>query len=265
VAAARGAVVLVLDARLERAVDRVEEVPAVALHVEAQEVAAEQPVEELFGPGQEPPHLAVRPGDVPEVGDEKVGAGPPQHARQEREVVVVDEDHARRVAELVEHRVGEGPVGRAVVRPVSMAEDRRHVRDVAERPERLVGEAVVVAALDVGREAHAAQAEGGALGGPAEAVARVGDVEVGGAAAVRDPGAAAGLDDGQHRRRQPARGLQRGDAPPLAAHVQDGGAVRDHDQPAAGEALADELDEALARIEGPRGRRRGIVEAGREW
>ena len=47
-------IVLAVDARLQEAVDRVEEVVAVELGVEAQNAAAEQPRQQLVAPGADP-------------------------------------------------------------------------------------------------------------------------------------------------------------------------------------------------------------------
>ena len=76
---------------------------------------------------------------------------------REREVVVLHEDDRVVGVDLLADRVGEPLVDRLVVLPVLAAEDRPGVGDVAERPEALVGEAVVVALLLLGREPDAAE------------------------------------------------------------------------------------------------------------
>ena len=68
---------LVVDPRLEVAVDRLEEVLDVVADLEAQEVVAEEAVEELVLPGQGAEGLRVRPGDVPELGHDQVGVAAP--------------------------------------------------------------------------------------------------------------------------------------------------------------------------------------------
>ena len=59
---------LPLDARLQRTVDRLEEIVAMGLDVEAEQVVAEQSVQQLLAPGEDPEGLAIGPRDVPELG-----------------------------------------------------------------------------------------------------------------------------------------------------------------------------------------------------
>ena len=63
---------LVVDARLDEAIDRLEKIVAVQLHVEAEQIAAEQAVEDLFLPRADAERFAMRPRDVPEVADDRI-------------------------------------------------------------------------------------------------------------------------------------------------------------------------------------------------
>ena len=89
---------LAVDARLEQAVDGVEEVVAVELRVEAEDAAAEQAVEQLGAPRADRERLGVGPRDVPERDDRRVGQALADHPRQQREVVVLHQhDRIRRL------------------------------------------------------------------------------------------------------------------------------------------------------------------------
>ena len=72
--AARHRKALVIDARLDQAIDRLEKIVAVQLHVKSEQVAAEQPVENLLLPRTDAERLAMRPRDMPEVADDRVRA-----------------------------------------------------------------------------------------------------------------------------------------------------------------------------------------------
>ena len=65
---------LVVDARLDEPIDRLEKIVAVQLHVKAEQVAAEQAVENLLLPRADAERFAVRPRDVPEVADDRIRA-----------------------------------------------------------------------------------------------------------------------------------------------------------------------------------------------
>ena len=112
-AAAPGGEVLVVDARLERAIDGVEEVVAVILDVKAQQIVAEQPVQDVLAPRADAERLAVRPRNVPELADRHVGPRLLDESRQQREVIVLHEHHRAIVADLFDHRIGEAAVDAA--------------------------------------------------------------------------------------------------------------------------------------------------------
>ena len=203
--AARDGEALRVDACLEGAVDRVEEVLAVIAQLEAEQVVAQQAVEQLLLPGEGPHDLAVRPGDVPELRDDQAGIALLEHPGEQPEVVVLDEDQGRPVARLLDHRVGEQGVDLAVRLPVAVIEGRPREGDVAQRPEPGVGHAEIVALLLGLRQPDPPQRVEGILRGDAEPPAVVGRPAVGVAGAVGHPGAAAGPQDRVERRRHPAR------------------------------------------------------------
>ena len=123
-AAARHGEAVHLDARLQGAVHRLQEVVAVVLDVESQQVVAEQAVEDFVLPGADAEDLAVGPGDVPELQHHQVRPGLLEHPRQQGEVVVLHEDHGRPARHFFEHGVGELAVDAAVVFPVGGVEAR---------------------------------------------------------------------------------------------------------------------------------------------
>ena len=151
---------LVVDARLDETIDGLEKIVAVQLHVKAEQVAAEQAVENLFLPRTDAERFAVRPRDVPEVADDRIGTLPLDDSGQQRKVIVLHEDDGRRAVDLFEHGVGELRVDARVLLPVGRVEDRPRVSDVTERPQRAVREAVVVALLFFMGQPDAAQRVG---------------------------------------------------------------------------------------------------------
>ena len=230
VLAARHRETLPVDARLERAVDRLQEVVAVVLGVEADQVGAEHAEQELALPRADPERLEVGPRDVPEDGDPRVGALGLDERRQRREVIVLDEHQGRLgVLDLVQHGVGELLVHLEVVRPVVGPEHRARVHDVAQRPQPLVREAGVVPLLLLLREPHPPERVARIVDRHADAAAAVHGLPVGVAAAVRDPDTAARAHHGIHRGHEPA-GRSLGVDLAAAPHVAHRLAVRHHDQ-----------------------------------
>ena len=64
--------VLEVDQSFQVPVDGVEEVLAVVAEVEAEQIVAQQAVEQFLLPRKRPERLAVRPGNMPELRDDKI-------------------------------------------------------------------------------------------------------------------------------------------------------------------------------------------------
>jgi hypothetical protein len=195
-----------IDARLDVAIDRVDEVVAVQARVKADDAAAEQPLQDLVAPGADAEALRVGPGDVPEREDCRARQAPPHQLWHQRKVVVLHEHDRILGVRLVADSVGELLIDLLVVRPVIGAEHRPCVRVVAQRPQPLVRKSEVVAALLLAREPDPAQRIGFLARRHAQPAVRVGGLAIGGAAAVRDPDARAGTHHRLQRRHQAARG-----------------------------------------------------------
>ena len=247
--AARHGEALVIDARLDEAIDSLEKIVAVQLHVKAEQIAAEQTVQDLFLPRADAERFPVRPRDVPEVADDGIGTPALDDSRQQREVIVLHEDDGRRALDLVEHGLGELRVDARILLPVRGVEDGPGVSDMAERPQRAVRKAVVVALLFFMGQPDAAQRVGRLVRRNAEASALVGGLVIPAAAAVRDPHAAGCAHDRIERGDESAR---RTNPPDTASGTLDTVvnvrlAVRDNDDANAAEALFEERDKTIAR------------------
>ena len=137
-----------VDARFDNAVDRLQEVGAVRLNVEAEEIGAQQPVHQFALPRTNPERLRIRPGNMPEDGHARVGPALLDHSRQQGKVIILHQhDRAADVLHLFQQGVRELAVHFLIMLPVAGAEQRARVGDVAKRPEPLVGEPVVIAFL----------------------------------------------------------------------------------------------------------------------
>ncbi len=119
------------------------EVLRVAMQLEADEVSAEQPAQNLIPPRHL--HIQLRRGerDVQEEADANVGAQFPQHLRNQLQLVVLNPDDGafgggRRCV------LGEPRVHRDVAVPPLTLKVRGRDPVVVERPQRGVGETLVV-------------------------------------------------------------------------------------------------------------------------
>ena len=127
-----------IDSGLDETVDGFDEVVAVELCVEAEDAAAEHSCQQLIPPWTDPESLEVGPGDMPEAEDGGPRKALADHPRQQREVVVLDENDGIVRFDFVAHGFGELAVHRDVLPPVLATEDGPGVSDMAQRPEAFV-------------------------------------------------------------------------------------------------------------------------------
>ncbi len=123
---------LAVDAGFEGAVYGIEKIIAMSLDVEADKIGSEQAVEKLALPGADPERFRIRPGNVPEDRDAGIGPRFFDHARDQCEMIILNEDDRIRLAgRFFEKSVGEAAVDVLVLIPILCAEVRARVGDVA--------------------------------------------------------------------------------------------------------------------------------------
>src|SRR5207249_4438285 len=99
-----------VDLQVHQIAAALQEVLPVGARVEADDVVRQNAPEDLlaYAGGQHAPGVRLRPGDVQEVVQERVGPRAAHEVRQRVEVIVVDHhDRLVRALELFHHRVGE--------------------------------------------------------------------------------------------------------------------------------------------------------------
>ena len=89
----------------------------------------------------------IWPGNMPERDDGGFRQPFANHLRQQREMIVLNQNHGIRPLGLLNDGLGKPLVDGAILVPVGFPEDRPDKGDMAERPQPLIGKAVVVAVL----------------------------------------------------------------------------------------------------------------------
>ena len=123
----------------------------IGVRVKADEVGAEETLEDLRPPREDAQHLGGGEGDVEEEADARVGELLPYELRHEEELIVMD-PHEVAVGIALHHRVGEALVHPLIGVPPLRGRGDAVEEVMKERPQHGVGEAVVVAAHLGGRE-----------------------------------------------------------------------------------------------------------------
>lgn len=164
------------------------------MHLESQEIGAEQTGQDLAAPGQLHEQFARGERDVQEEADVDVGAQFAQHLWDELELVVV---HPHRAAgrDVLGHGRGETHVDRAVRVPPRAVERGRADGVVIERPDRGVGEPEIELLVLLGADRHGLQSD---------AFVRRWWRLILGRAGPADPQSLAVLQDRGQRRNEPA-------------------------------------------------------------
>ena len=81
--------------RFDGAIDARQKIVAMRLDVEADQVGAQQPVNQIARPRADAEDFRIGPGNMPEDGDTRVRPRFLDHARQQREVIVLRENDRR--------------------------------------------------------------------------------------------------------------------------------------------------------------------------
>ena len=134
------------------------EVAGAAGELEADQVGAEQPLEDLAAPRQLAEELGGRERDVQVEADAQVGPQVAQHLRHQLQLVVLDPDGGALGGHLG-GLLGEAPVDRDVGVPPLAVELRLGHHVVVERPQGAVGEALVELLDLLGAQVHRDQLE----------------------------------------------------------------------------------------------------------
>ena len=193
-----------IDPGFHQAVGRIQEVVAVVLNVKPDQIAAQHPFQDFLLVGADRKDLRIGPGDVPEQGDGRIRAFLLDHLRQEREVIVLDEDERFVRRQLFEKALGEFFIDLPVHLPVGLPEDRPRVGDMTQRPQSLVGKPVVIPFLFLLGQPDPFEDVPLIPGRDPELVPGVDKPPIGVSAAVCHPGPSAGPHDGIDRRHHPA-------------------------------------------------------------
>src|SRR5260370_40612808 len=184
-----------IDARFHNPIGCLEEVIAVRLYVETNQVGAQESVHEFSLPRANAECLLVGPRNVPENCHPSIASSLFDKPGQQREMVVLHQnDRVKRTFHLFDDSVSELVVDSLVVFPIIGPEDRPGVRDVAERPKPLIGKPVVVAFLFLFGEPYPPQRVLRILWRHAQTIMLVNRFHVGITAALSDPGSIAGAE-----------------------------------------------------------------------
>ena len=104
------------------------------LGMEPEDAAAQKSIEQLRAPRADRESLRIRPGDVPESDDGRIGQLFANQPGQQGEVVVLHQDDGIGDLGLFDDGAGEFGVRFGVLFPVAGAKGRSDVGDVAKGP-----------------------------------------------------------------------------------------------------------------------------------
>ena len=152
--------VLVIDLAFHEAIHRVQKILAVIAGVKSQDVRRQHVQQHLALPRTHAEGLGVRPGDVPEQCNRRLGYFLADQLRQQREMEILDQNHRAVGVRFRRHHLGELGVHLFVGAPVAGAKRRPHVGQMAQRPQPFIGKSVVVALFLFFGEPHPAQGVG---------------------------------------------------------------------------------------------------------
>lgn len=127
-----------IDTSFHRAIDSLQEVLAMMLKMEPQQVIPQQTVQKLFPPRERVEYFAIWPWNVPELSNHKVRARVAKHARKQAEVVILNKDEGRFVLRFFQNCFGKALIHTPIGLPIFGSEQRTSECNVTQRPQAFV-------------------------------------------------------------------------------------------------------------------------------
>jgi hypothetical protein len=175
--------------------------------VEAEEIVAQQALEQFSPPGTGPVQLPGRPGDVPEVHNRQGRETLAEQGRAEGQVIILEPDNGVLSATLVRRDGREVRIHLLVMAPMEGIEHRTLQIEVTQGPQGAIGKARVKPCHLGLAQPHAPQRVLGVVRRHLHVILGVDSLAIGAATPPGDPGAVAGLHDRVESRGEAARRL----------------------------------------------------------
>ena len=126
-----------VDFGIQFVLDGEHEIPAIAFELKRHQIVRQQPGEDLAPPRTDAQPIGIRPRNVPEQRGARRRPPLAQPRRDQREMVVLDEDRRVVVRQFLVDRRSEPVVDGLVRGPVLAAKLRAHIDQMAQRPQTL--------------------------------------------------------------------------------------------------------------------------------
>ena len=175
--------------------------------MKSEQIVAQHSVEQFLLPGEAAQDFRIRPGYMPELGDDQIRVALLQHPRQQREVKILDEHEGRPMARFFEHGARKYLVHLPVRLPVLGTKGRPCKCDVTKRPQALIGEAVIITLFLLRAQPDAAETEARIIRRNKHVIVPVHGFAIGITASMCYPGSFASTHDGIEGHREAARRL----------------------------------------------------------
>ena len=196
-----------LDAGFKGLIHRLQKIIAMRLDMEADQIGAQQSVQEFPLPGADPEGFRVGPGNMPEDCDPRVGPLRFYEPGQQREMIILNQnERLLRIFDFLQHGLREFLIYTLVMFPVPGPKHGPCMSDMTERPNSLVREPQIVSFFLFLGEPQAAERVVRMIGGNAQPVICVDGFPIRIRGAMGDPGAITSIQDGLQGRYQAARG-----------------------------------------------------------
>src|SRR5882724_2994914 len=124
-----------VDARLEHAVHRFQEIVAMGLDMETNQVCSQQAFQQFTPPGTDAEGFRIRPGNMPEDGYTRVRPVQFNQPRQQSEVIILNQyNWPRRIGDLFQYCFSKFSVHFEIALPIGRAKNRTSMGNMTERP-----------------------------------------------------------------------------------------------------------------------------------
>jgi hypothetical protein len=164
--------------------------------MEAEEVIAEQALQQFLAPGAGAVNLPGRPGNVPEVHEGEIRNALAQEGRTECQMVILEPDNCRPFPTLISDHRGKGSVDVPIVVPVAWLKECPLQVEVTQGPQGTIRKAIVKASYLCLAEPDTPQSVLRVVWRHLDMILLVNSEPISTIMTPGDPGTVAGLHDG---------------------------------------------------------------------
>src|SRR5262245_18208876 len=126
------------------AVNCCQKIVTMVANMESEQIVCQQPPQNILLPGTDAKRFWIRPGNMPELGNEKIGPCLFEQMGEQVKTIILKSHDRRFLLDVIEDGLGKLDIDPYIGFPIAKHEAWTSEHNMADRPQCVVGEAVII-------------------------------------------------------------------------------------------------------------------------